>query len=380
MDIGLTDPWITLTIKAPNQQINDHTIKCKLDWSVAKLKGYIHETYPNKPKTEDQRLIYSGQLLTDSVILKDILRPYDEDGQLNRTVHLVCSSSSCCIPYKEKPKSDEMDKEIRDKCPKFNEVNYGASTSGINTSADTNPEAHQEASTSSNKKQKTKSTQNQTKFNDNINRIPLTPEQIALEQILWVNKMYAVQMAEYWQSVASSLGAPIKLNTPIVENESLPDLPNNNNNNNQPADHNNVPANNANINAQEPGPNQQDWLDWLYVSSRIFIFISVLYFYSSPGRFIVVVGFALLLYLYQGGILRQINEHNRRRFQPEQPEQPVQPEQPEQNIDDNRNLSQEQNGNTEETAVRQNERLITTLWTVVSTFFTSLIPQQQRQR
>lgn len=49
MDIGLTDPWITLTIKAPNQQINDQTVKCKLDWSVAKLKGYIHETYPNKP-------------------------------------------------------------------------------------------------------------------------------------------------------------------------------------------------------------------------------------------------------------------------------------------------------------------------------------------
>lgn len=65
--------------------------------------------------------------------------------------------------------------------------------------------------------------------------------------------------------------------------------------------------------------------------------------------------------------MRHINEHNRRRFQPEQPEQIV---------DDNRNLSPEQNGNTEETAVRQNERLITTLWTVVSTFFTSLIPQQ----
>jgi len=366
MDIGLTDPWITLTIKAPNQQINDHTIKCKLDWSVAKLKGYIHETYPNKPKTEDQRLIYSGQLLTDSVILKDILRPYDEDGQLNRTVHLVCSSSSCCIPYKEKLKSDEIVNENRDKCPKLNEVNYGASTSGINISADTNQEAHQEASTSSDNKQGSKSTQKQIKLNDNINHIPLTPEQIALEQILWVNKMYAIQMAEYWQSVASSLGAPIKLNTPIVENESPPDLPNNNNNNNQPADQNNVPANNANINAQEAGPNQ-DWLDWLYVSSRVFIFISVLYFYSSPGRFIVVAGFALLLYLYQSGILRHINEHNRRRFQPDQLEQ---------HVDDNRNLPQEQNGNTDETAVRQNERLITTLWTVVSTFFTSLIPQQ----
>jgi len=49
MDIGITDPSIMLTIKAPNQQIDDHIVKCKLDWSVAKLKGYLHETYPNKP-------------------------------------------------------------------------------------------------------------------------------------------------------------------------------------------------------------------------------------------------------------------------------------------------------------------------------------------
>ncbi|CAI6348975.1 unnamed protein product [Macrosiphum euphorbiae] len=363
MDIGLTDPWITLTIKAPNQQINDHTIKCKLDWSVAKLKGYIHETYPNKPKTEDQRLIYSGQLLTDGVILKDVLRPYDDDGQLNRTVHLVCSSSSCCIPLKEKLKSEEIVKEINGKSPKLNEVNYGASTSGISTSAaDTN----QEVSTSSNNKQDTKPTKNQTKSKNNVNRSPLTPEQLALEQILWVNKMYAVQMAEYWQSVASSLGAPIQLNTPTVKNESPPpDVPINNNNNNQPADQN-IPANNPNINIQDAGPNQ-DWLDWLYVSSRVFIFISVIYFYSSPGRFLVVAGFALILYLYQSGILRHLHEHNRRRFQLEQQEQ---------HVDDNRNLSQEQNGNNEDTTVRQNERLITTLWTVVSTFFTSLIPQQ----
>lgn len=67
-------------------------------------------------------------------------------------------------------------------------------------------------------------------------------------------------------------------------------------NDNQPADQNEPPANNANRNVQDAPPNQ-DWLDWIYVSSRIFIFISVLYFYSSPGRFIVVAGFALLLYL-----------------------------------------------------------------------------------
>lgn len=71
---------------------------------------------------------------------------------------------------------------------------------------------------------------------------------------------------------------------------------------------------------------------------------------------------------YQSGILRHFHEQNRRRF-----EQPAPQEQ--QNVDDNRN-SQEPNENTDDTAVRQNERLIATLWTVISTFFTSLIPQQ----
>lgn len=102
----------------------------------------------------------------------------------------------CFLLFIEKLKSEKVVNEINGKCPKLNEVNYGASTSGISTSADTN----QEASSSSNNKQKTEPTQSQTKSNKNVNRISLTPEQLALEQILWVNKMYAVQMAEYWQS------------------------------------------------------------------------------------------------------------------------------------------------------------------------------------
>lgn len=42
-------------------------------------------------RTEDQKLIYSGQLLHDSVTLKDILRRYE--GQETHTVHLVCTPS-----------------------------------------------------------------------------------------------------------------------------------------------------------------------------------------------------------------------------------------------------------------------------------------------
>lgn len=101
--------------------------------------------------------------------------------------------------FLEKLKSEQNVNDARSKCPKYNNINEGASTSGINVSS----EISQEASTfSSNNKQKTKTSQNQTKLNSNVNTncIPLTPEQVALEQILWVNKMYAIQMAEYWQS------------------------------------------------------------------------------------------------------------------------------------------------------------------------------------
>lgn len=40
---------VTLIVKAPNQQIEDQTIKCELDWSIKRLKGYLSEVYPSKP-------------------------------------------------------------------------------------------------------------------------------------------------------------------------------------------------------------------------------------------------------------------------------------------------------------------------------------------
>lgn len=43
----------------------------------------------NLQPQHEQKLIYSGQLLNDSVILKDILRQYE--GQDTHTVHLVCT-------------------------------------------------------------------------------------------------------------------------------------------------------------------------------------------------------------------------------------------------------------------------------------------------
>ncbi|EAT33011.2 AAEL014732-PA [Aedes aegypti] len=78
---------ITLIVKASNQQFDDQTIKCQPSWTIRRLKGHLTEVYPGKPSTDEQKLIYSGQLLSDSVVLKDILRHYD--GQKAHTVHLV---------------------------------------------------------------------------------------------------------------------------------------------------------------------------------------------------------------------------------------------------------------------------------------------------
>lgn len=41
----------------------------------------------------------------------------------------------------------------------------------------------------------------------------------------------------------------------------------------------------------------RDWLDWLYTVSRAGVLLSIVYFYSSFSRFVMVVGAMLLLYL-----------------------------------------------------------------------------------
>ncbi|XP_058061659.1 homocysteine-responsive endoplasmic reticulum-resident ubiquitin-like domain member 1 protein [Anopheles bellator] len=85
---------VTLIVKASNQQCEDLTIKCEPSWTIRRLKGHLTEVYPGKPNSDEQKLIYSGQLLGDSVVLKDVLRQYD--GQQAHTVHLVFTPKNHC--------------------------------------------------------------------------------------------------------------------------------------------------------------------------------------------------------------------------------------------------------------------------------------------
>lgn len=42
---------------------------------------------------------------------------------------------------------------------------------------------------------------------------------------------------------------------------------------------------------------ERDWLDWFYFLSRIMVLFSIVYFYSSPIRFLVVLILGTLVHL-----------------------------------------------------------------------------------
>lgn len=137
----IMDMDITLIVKASNQQFEDQTIKCEPSWTIRRLKGHLTEVYPGKPSTDEQKLIYSGQLLGDSVVLKDILRHYD--GQKTHTVHLVFTPKNNRFQkeasYASGSSSSSNSNNSRSMSPKVNETTVPAgsssSSSGSSTSA-----------------------------------------------------------------------------------------------------------------------------------------------------------------------------------------------------------------------------------------------------
>jgi len=75
----------------------------------------------------------------------------------------------------------------------------------------------------------------------------------------------------------------------------------------QPAANQNVPMNAGPGGAimqddnDEDNPANRDWLDWLYMSLRGLMLMSIIYFYSSTSRFILVAILGFIVYLYQAG-------------------------------------------------------------------------------
>ncbi|XP_019876834.2 homocysteine-responsive endoplasmic reticulum-resident ubiquitin-like domain member 2 protein [Aethina tumida] len=302
---------VTLIVKAPNQQIEDQTIKCELSWTINKLKQHLSEVYPSKPPKHEQKLIYSGQLLSDSLILKDILRQYE--GQETHTVHLVCT-------------------------PKFTKAYQAQANTETTTSEQT---THPTEGSNSNDTETDQGVPNMHNI-PNIGNMGfinpgMDPNQFAT-QVAMMQQAYIQYMTQYMHIAAQSYsnGVPVapqqQGNTPDQEQQQNAQAP--------PPQA--VPA------QRDPDNPERDWLDVFYFISRALVLSSVVYFYSSPLRFIFVLLLAIGLYLYQIGFFRNINNNN----------------------NNNNNVPTDQARQEDQAPSR-----LMVVWTFFATFFASLIPE-----
>lgn len=369
---------VKVMIKVPNQQIKDQIVNCDIGWTVGQLKEHLSEVYPSRPERASQKLIYSGQLLNDSVCLKDVLRQCDGQEDQTYIVHLVCAS--------QKASANTMEQIIKN-------------TNTIPTARSTI--VHMRLNDQSN-------VQNQSQNMNNIS-MQHTPTQLYSvqqyfdprnsQQVAWMQQAYTHYFTQYMQLMAAQR-IQLQTSIPYVQqmnintNDSVQtSYTNNINNANNVGDEQQQPAaqeadiNAGNNGAGEDGAFNRDWLDFFYMLSRIIVLFSIVYFYSSPLRFLIVTFLGFAMYLYQGGFFRVqpilIAENNNARvdrrdnnnqvLQNEAIGPQLVPQQPNDQVP---TVQAEARTNADEDNEEERPGALAFTWTFFSTFFASLIPDQ----
>ncbi|XP_058440429.1 homocysteine-responsive endoplasmic reticulum-resident ubiquitin-like domain member 2 protein isoform X2 [Marmota monax] len=219
--------------------------------------------------------------------------------------------------------------------------------------------------------------------------IPVYPAFSPL-QMLWWQQMYAHQYYMQYQAAvsaqATSTANPAQpavsqpLNLPHVPGEEPPPPPN------LVAQENRPMNENVQMNAQGgPVLNEEDfnrdWLDWMYTFSRAAILLSIVYFYSSFSRFIMVMGAMLLVYLHQAGWFPFRQEGGQQQAPNNidvnndgQNANNLELEEMERLMDDGFDDESGEDGGEDVGAI-QRPGLIASAWSFITTFFTSLIPE-----
>ncbi|XP_039916726.1 homocysteine-responsive endoplasmic reticulum-resident ubiquitin-like domain member 2 protein isoform X3 [Hirundo rustica] len=372
MDQSVVEHPVTLIIKAPNQKYTDQTISCFLEWTVGKLKSHLSKVYPSKPQDE------------------------------YHMVHLVCTSRT--PPSSPKPSTSRESHGASTSSSSSNLDRFGPTAasptnqeapSSLNTSADglrhrNLPQGHSNP---------TPSHQFPYLMQGNIgNQLPgqgvpagfsmypaFSPLQMIWWQQMYVRQYYMQYQAAVSAQVTSSTEPARSAVSQAVNSEHAPA--------NEPAAVPNVavqenrPVNqNVQMNAQGgPVVNEEDfnrdWLDWMYTFSRAAILLSIVYFYSSFSRFVMVMGAMLLVYLHQagwfpfrqeGGQQQAANnaDVNRDGQHANNPDLEEMERLMDDGIDEDNGEDAGEDGNTE-----QQPGFMASAWSFITTFFTSLIPE-----
>ncbi|POI27852.1 hypothetical protein CIB84_008397 [Bambusicola thoracicus] len=270
------DLSLSLLVRSPARRHPDLRLRAAPAWSVRRLKTELRRCAPGAPAEEDQKLIYCGKLLLDHQLLHEFLPGQEELHAL----HLVYNPRTPTdVPESSTEATAEADARPETPRHPFQAVPPGFS---VYTT-------------------------------------------YSMLQMSWLQQIYARQY--YMQYLASTAASADPSSTrrsqeiPVTPPAPLPDpFPAQN----QPGDRNaapqaNVVANqNLGMNAQggplmgeeEEGGNR-DWLDWLYSATLFYVFVNIVYFYSSVSRFLLVMGGTVLMYLREG---MQAEQRNRRPF------------------------------------------------------------------
>ncbi|XP_058263747.1 homocysteine-responsive endoplasmic reticulum-resident ubiquitin-like domain member 2 protein isoform X1 [Hemibagrus wyckioides] len=383
MEQGVVDSPVVLVIKAPDQKYDDQTISCFLNWTVEKLKSHLSNVYPSKPRSKDQRLVYSGKLLQDHCKLRDVLRKHDEFHML----HLVCASRS--------PPPSPSTRRSQGSNQPMSSTSSRSPASRDNVQSASSEEAPDRLSLSSSSSYphptahrmmsvfcvvcRSAWTQwfNQQQHNTHTPHYPMYNP----HTLLWWQQLYTWHFHMTYQTWVASLRPSQQSATPPVPPIGEAQAVAHDNPRNGPAG--------AGLNEEDL---HRDWLDWVYAASRALVLLSLVYFYSSFSRFVMVTGAMLLLYLHQAGWLPfnldnelqdlaepanhnqdepvADNLNNTDRLADEGEEEEEQQEGPD---DDDDYDEDDDDDDNEEGWV--NLGLLSSAWSFITTFFASLIPE-----
>jgi len=253
---------IKLKIKSPSSIVADMELEVLLHTKVYQLKERIREMFPGNPAPSAQKLLYAGKLLQDKDSLQNFLR-FDDDCNVY-TLHLACA-----IPPSTNTRREQQE-----------QVN--------NTNPSSMPQGEGTADTLGWQWQQVMAGMYGQNMMGEYNISNLGPTEI--QQLALIQQMYSQYLAEYmrYTGVGESEGVP----PPVQDREQL------------------VNAGGGPPPVEDEGDvgaalGHGDLLDWLYVMSRLVVLASIVYFYSSFTRFLVVAAVVGFLYLYQAGYFRQ---------------------------------------------------------------------------
>ncbi|OXB76075.1 UNVERIFIED_CONTAM: hypothetical protein H355_000174 [Colinus virginianus] len=284
---------LSLLVRSPARRHPDLRLRAAPAWSVRRLKAELRRLAPGAPAEDDQKLIYCGKLLLDHQLLREFLA-----GEEPHALHLV---------YNPRAPTDVP----------------GSGTEVNAAQPKLMPEASQEPAAASSGGGRPRCSPGGQESAENSVR-PETaqhPSQAvppgfsayttySILQMSWLQQIYARQYYMQYLASAAASADPSRARRsqeiPVTPPAPLPDpFPAQN----QPGNQNaapqvNVANQNLRMNAQggplmeeeEEGGNR-DWLDWLYSATLFYVFVNIVYFYSSVSRFLLVMGGTVLMYL-----------------------------------------------------------------------------------